>query len=125
VIQHNLSNFAYPVMNHELPNTDAVPGLHTRRELLTPNSFAMSWGFRNLLGAAYLQFYWLVDSRADLKRCKFCGDIIEVAAPILPDGKRGRKPRSDKEYCGKACLQAEDYRRRGKFKRKTRREGAQ
>jgi hypothetical protein len=108
-LQHNLSNFAYPAINHELPEVAAVPGLHKGGRPFTPHQLAVAWGFRNLLGAMWLQFYWLIDSRADLKRCKFCGRIIPLAPSTGPDGKRGRKPRSDKEYCNKSCLQNYHY----------------
>jgi hypothetical protein len=75
VVQDNLSNYAYPVINHELPQTGAAPGLH-KGDPFALHRLGAAWGFRNLLGAAYLQFYWLITSRADIKRCKYCGHII-------------------------------------------------
>jgi hypothetical protein len=116
VVQDKLSNFTYPTINHELPSTSALPHFH-KGAPLAPHRFGASWGFRNLIGAMYLQFYWLITSRADIKRCKNCGRIISLAPPILEDGSKGRKPRSDKKFCDKWCLQREDYMRRVKPKR--------
>jgi hypothetical protein len=116
VVQDKLSNFTYPTINHELPSTSALPHFH-KGAPLAPHRFGASWGFRNLIGAMYLQCYWLITSRADIKRCKNCGRIISLAPPTFPDGSKGRKPRSDKEYCNKSCQQREDYERRVKPKR--------
>jgi hypothetical protein len=118
VVQDKLSNFAYPTINHELPSTSALPHFHQGAPL-APHRLGASWGFRNLLGAMYLQFYWLITSRAEIKRCKYCGRIISLAPPITPDGKNGRKPRSDKEYCNKSCQQNYDYHKRRKNKGKS------
>ena len=116
VVQDKLSNFTYPTINHELPSTSALPNFH-KGGPLAPHRLGASWGFRNLIGAMYLQFYWLITSRADIKRCKNCGRIISLSPPTSPDGRKGRKPRSDKMYCNKSCQQREDYKRRVKPKR--------
>ena len=116
VVQDKLSNFTYPTINHELPSTSALPHFH-KGGPLAPHRLGASWGFRNLIGAMYLQFYWLITSRADIKRCENCGRIISLAPPTSPDGRKGRKPRSDKKYCNKSCQQREDYKRRVKRKR--------
>jgi hypothetical protein len=113
VVQDKLSNFTYPTINHELPSTSALPYFH-KGEPLTPYRLGASWGFRNLIGAMYLQCYWLMTSRADVKRCKYCNRIISLAPPTFPDGKKGRKPRSDKKYCNKWCQQNYDYHQRRK-----------
>jgi hypothetical protein len=115
-VQDKLSNFTYPTINHELPTTSALPHFH-KGAPLAPHRLGASWGFRNIIGAMYLQFYWLITSRADIKRCKNCGRIISLAPPILEDGSKGRKRRSDKKYCNKSCQQREDYKRRVKPKR--------
>jgi hypothetical protein len=116
VVQDKLSNFTYPTINHELPSTSALPYFH-KGEPLAPHRLGASWGFRNLIGAMYVQFYWLITSRADIKRCKYCGRIISLAPSTFPDGRKGRKPRSDKEYCNKWCQQSYDYHKRRKHKR--------
>ena len=118
VVQDKLSNFTYPTINHELPSTSALPHFH-KGAPLAPHRLGASWGFRNLIGAMYLQFYWLITSRADIKRCKNCGRIISLAPPTFPDGKKGRKPRSDKVYCNKSCQQNYDYHKRRKHKSKS------
>jgi hypothetical protein len=116
-LQHNLSNFAYPAINHELPQTVAVPGLHKGETPFALHRLGAAWGFRNLLGAMWLQFYWLITSRADLKRCKHCGRIIPLAPPVPQDGRKVRKPRNDKDYCNKQCQQNYDYHKRRKHKK--------
>jgi hypothetical protein len=118
VVQDKLSDFTYPTINHELPSTSALPHFH-KGAPLAPHRLGASWGFRNLIGAMYLQFYWLITSRAEIKRCKYCGRIISLAPPTTPDGKKGRKPRSDKEYCKKSCQQNYDYHKRRKHKNKS------
>jgi hypothetical protein len=115
VVQDKLSNFTYPTINHELPSTSALPYFH-KGEALAPHRLGASWGFRNLIGAMYLQFYWLITSRAEIKRCKYCDRIISLAPPTTSDGKKGRKPRSDKKYCNKSCQQNYDYHQRRKGK---------
>ena len=61
-----------------------------------------SWTFDNLLGAMYLQMYWLVASRDSVARCEHCGRIISLGRPH----PEGRKRRSDKRFCNDACRQA-------------------
>lgn len=120
VVQDKLSNFAYPAINHELPRMESLPHLHEGGNPFTPHQLGAAWGFRNLLGAAYLQFYWLITSRADIKRCENCGRIIPLASPDLLANMKRRKPRSDKKYCNKSCQQQHDYKVRGKPKREAR-----
>jgi hypothetical protein len=54
-----------------------------------PAGFALSWGFRSLLGAMYLQLAWRIKSR----QCEApgCNNVI------------GLHERSDKHTCSKAC----------------------
>jgi hypothetical protein len=59
-------------------------------------------GFENLLGAIYLQMYWLMASGGDVTRCEYCGRIISLARPH----PEGRKRRRDKRFCDDACRQA-------------------
>jgi hypothetical protein len=77
-----------------------------------PDLLTRSWAPINLLGAMYLQFYWLITSRGDLSRCKYCGDVLDNATPIARHGKKARKPRSDREFCDpeeKPCKQNYHY----------------
>jgi hypothetical protein len=57
-------------------------------------------GFRNLLGAMYLQMHFLLASGGDLTRCEYCKGIISLTV------YEGRKPRRDKRFCDDACRQA-------------------
>jgi hypothetical protein len=59
-------------------------------------------GFENLLGAMYLQMYWLMTSEGDLARCEYCGRVISLSRPY----PEGRKRRRDKRFCNDACRQA-------------------
>jgi len=60
------------------------------------------WDFDNLLGAMYLQMWWLMSSSGDTTRCEYCGRIVSLARPY----PEGRKRRSDKRFCDDACRQA-------------------
>jgi hypothetical protein len=101
----SLAVFAYPAISPK--------GSSDERQLLTIDSLNASWGVRNLLGALYLQFYWLVTSAGELSRCKYCGRIISYAPP-LPDGedRKARKPRKDKAFCDSRCRQNFHYHNR-------------
>ena len=103
-------------------NMFASPAIHVAGSWteppLTPDRFQASWDARNLLGAMYLQFYWLITSAGDLSRCKQCRRIISYAPPMPQDGNRKpRKPRSDKEFCSTQCRQNHHYLTRIKPKR--------
>jgi hypothetical protein len=82
-------------------------------QLLAEDRLVPSWGVRNLLGAMYLQFYWLVTSHSELSRCKYCGRIISYAPPIpTAENNKVRKPRKDKEFCDSRCRQNYHYHNR-------------
>jgi hypothetical protein len=68
-------------------------------DLSTVNTF---WEFDNLLGAMYLQMWWLMASAGDITRCEFCGRIVSLAR----SHPEGRKRRRDKRFCDDACRQA-------------------
>jgi len=88
---------------------DAVH-LNCIRELVVPGAYfdpdpsrvRSSWEFVSLLGAMYLQMYWLMESGGDITRCENCDRVISRASP-LPGA---RKPRRDKRFCDDACRQA-------------------
>jgi hypothetical protein len=44
------------------------------------------WAFDSLLGAMYLQMYWLIAGEGRFKRCKHCEDLIP-------------NPRSNQNFC--------------------------
>jgi hypothetical protein len=61
-----------------------------------------AWDFDDLFGAMYLQMWWLIGSRGNITRCRFCGRPVSLAR-AHPDG---RKRRRDKRFCDDACRQA-------------------
>ncbi len=67
------------------------------------------WTFSNLLGAMYLQMFWLVASGEDLARCEHCGLVMSLGH-VTPEG---RKRRRDKRFCGDACRQAHHRAKKG------------
>jgi hypothetical protein len=102
MIQTRISEHCYPKLSH-------YPDGH----------FALSYGFKNLLGAVWLQMAWLL-SAEDVRRCKL-RDCFRVIAfepgeqPPLdaPKGKRGKyKTREDREFCkNRPCKQKYHYRK--------------
>ena len=79
---------------------------------LTVDHLTRGWGARNLEGAMWLQFYWLLTS-GYLSRCKQCGGIISYAPPIpVNENQDARKPRKDKEFCDSRCRQNYHYHNR-------------
>jgi hypothetical protein len=74
--------------------------------LFSPEGLAATWWPRNLLGAMYLQMYWLMTSSGHLTRCKYCGRIISYVLPVpVGEEHKIRKPRKDKEFCNSRCRQ--------------------
>jgi hypothetical protein len=67
-----------------------------------PTKVGTMWTFHDLLGAMYLQMYWLVASGGDVTRCEYCGRMISLAR----SQPQGRKRRRDKRFCNDACRQA-------------------
>jgi len=60
------------------------------------------WNFYNLLGAMYLQMFWLMASGENVGHGEYCGQIISLARPH----PEGRKRWRDKRFCDDACRQA-------------------
>lgn len=110
LIQEVLKEFAYPCPTFGLSRRGPEPS-----ELRSPKSLTASLWPRNLLGAMYLQFYWLTTSGGDISRCKYCGRIISYVPPV-PDST-SRKPRKDKEFCDSRCRQNYHYHNRIKASR--------
>ena len=67
-----------------------------------PTNVKPIYAFFNLLGAMYLQMYWLIASGGNVVRCEHCSRIISHARPH----PAGRKSRRDKRFCDDACRQA-------------------
>ena len=98
-----LSVFAHPAITYDKESNPTSLAL-------SPDKLTSTWRVRNLLGAIYLQFFWLITSTSDLSRCKYCGRIISYAPP-MPESN-GRKPRKDKEFCDSRCRQNYHYHNR-------------
>ncbi len=109
-VQSVLSKFAYPSLNFDLSDPWA-----DQRRLQSPQSLTASLWPRNLLGAMYIQFYWMITSESDLSYCKHCGKPISHT-PLMP-GSGKRKPYKNKEFCSKPCRQNYHYHHRKKHKR--------
>jgi hypothetical protein len=105
-----LSVFAHPAITYQ-------EGSNPTSLTLSPDKLTSTWRVRNLLGAIYLQFFWLITSTSDLSRCKYCGRIISYAPPMPQSEKR--KPRKDKEFCDSRCRQNYHYHNRIKPARNT------
>jgi len=67
-----------------------------------------SMGFKNLVGAMYLQMHLLLTSGGNLTRCEYCKGIISLIRPY----PEGRKRRRDKRFCDDACRQANHRRKK-------------
>jgi hypothetical protein len=67
-----------------------------------PSCLKMTWTFDNLLGAMYLQMWWVMLAGGDLARCGHCGRLMSLTRP----NPEGRKRRRDKRFCDDACRQA-------------------
>ena len=77
-------------------------------ELMRVSSLTSGYGFHNLLGAMYLQMFWLVAvGEKHIARCRHCGRLINLTARAQSPGggRKERKPRRDKRFCNDACRQ--------------------
>lgn len=128
------------VWSVDFPRSTTAPwyslvGVHVQDKLMTecyPQlletsdlTFETGYGFRSLLGAMYLQMYWLMTAKGGVRRCKEpgCPRVITFEQPEQPrdpwvrnDRSRGYKTRVDKVFCSSACKQR-DYDRRKKVSR--------
>lgn len=85
-------------------------------------AFEAAYGFRSLLGAMYLQMYWLMTAKGDVRRCKApgCLRVITFDQPKQQgdhwkknDRSMGYRTRRDKVFCSPACKQRDyDHRKR-------------
>jgi hypothetical protein len=111
LIQLRLEEHCYPKFS-----------VYTHNRLAT-GRFALSWGFRGLIGAIWLHMAWLLEAEEEnVTRCKLPGCLrvihFEPGEPAIdPDPRRknvrGRyKTRSDREFCkDRGCKQKYHYRR--------------
>jgi hypothetical protein len=94
VVEDVVRHFCYQTLR-------VKPGIHD------PSQPVTGWRFTNLLGAMYLQMYWLMAAGADVAHCEYCGRIMPLATPILG----ARKPRSDKRFGDDNCRQKNHQRK--------------
>ena len=78
------------------------PALSVEEGSHDPSGITAKWNFKSLLGAMYLQMYWLIAAGSELTRCEYCGRLISLARPY----PESRKRRRDKRFCDDACRQA-------------------
>lgn len=114
-VQPVLEAFTYPYLSPRSPSGE----LAGYDELWRPELLASSLWPRNLLGAMYLQFFWLITSSGDLSHCRHCGRIISYALPMKAG--KARKPRRDKEFCDSRCRQNYHYHNKIKPRRQGKR----
>lgn len=86
--------------------------------------FALSWGFKGLIGALWLQMAWLLEAEGErIRRCKLpdCLRVIHFEPGIsahdvgsIQARARGKyKTRRDREFCkDRACKQKYHYRKK-------------
>jgi len=55
-----------------------------------PSDVTAQWHFKSLLGAMYLQMYWLMAAGSELTRCEYCGRLITLARPSPESRKHQR-----------------------------------
>jgi hypothetical protein len=60
------------------------------------------WEFDSLIGAMYLEMWWLLVSGSNIARCEFCGSPISLGR----SQPHARKRRRDRRFCNDACRQA-------------------
>jgi hypothetical protein len=87
------------------------------------------WGFTNLLGAMWLQMFWLLTAAEEPQRCKNCDKIIAYEQPAQPvrgteknDRSAGYRTRKDKRFCDKKCRDHYHYLTKTKPRRHATRE---
>jgi hypothetical protein len=105
MVQTRISEHCYPKLSH-------YPG----------GRFALSYGFKNLLGAVWLQMAWLLSAHQDdITRCELldCFRVItfepgEQPPLDAPKGERGKyKTREDRKFCkDRPCKQKYHYRKK-------------
>jgi len=91
----------------EMVRDHCFPLLHRRKD----GDFVSGWGFKSLLGAMWLQMYWLLTATGEVRRCRWCDKVIAFEQPEQPNADPGLKKgvrgayrtRKDKKYCSDGC----------------------
>ena len=109
-------NFSIGTVDRSVIYPDGLAKYDNRNRLWAPERLVRSFQPRNLLGAMYLQFYWLITSGVELERCKHCGKLI-THDPPMPGSGRKRKIHKNKRFCDDRCRQNYHYQNRIKPKR--------
>ncbi len=91
----------------------SYPSFTIRSGVAKPSNAETEWSFTSLLGAMYLQMYWLIAAGEDVTRCRYCGRVISLASPA----PNTRKTRQDKKFCDDACRQRHHYHTKTKPRR--------
>jgi hypothetical protein len=102
VVEGTVNDFCYPILHFD-------PHLSEH----DPSQVVDVWAFENLLGAMYLQMYWLMGSGANTTRCEWCGRLISLESPY-PGAKKRPK---HKRFCDAYCRQKWNYHNRTKPRR--------
>jgi hypothetical protein len=106
-VNASLNTFTYPAITSVTPEGPLTVGQLTH--CLRP---------RNLIGAMYLQFYWIITAGHKLPRCKQCRDIIPyVPSSPAPGSGRKHKTHKNKQFCNERCRQNYHYQNRTKSSR--------
>lgn len=110
LVQMRLEQYCYPLFGARTRNGEAT------------GTFALTWGFRGLIGAVWLHMAWLLEAENErVKRCKL-NDCLRVITfepgtpaqePGLKKNARGKyKTRVDREFCkGRGCKQKYHFRK--------------
>lgn len=112
-LDHVLENVAYHLEDRTYP----LPYRSVLKETGETVGFAEGPGFRSLLGAIYIQMWWLMKQGNTVRRCqrKGCTKTITFEVPehseVPPINQRTGKPykrgpyrpRTDKTFCSQAC----------------------
>ena len=93
--------------------------------------FISGWSFSNLLGAMWLQMFWLLTASETPRKCRNweCDKIIAYKQPVQPtqgmtknDRSGGYSTRKDREFCDYKCRNRYNYFTRTKPRRQAARE---
>lgn len=115
--------FALMLEVSRMVRTFAYPHLAVFSDFPLVSRITEGWGFDSLLGAMYLQMYWLLAAGSgNVAYCKFCGKLISLTTRTARPGADGkpRKTRQDKRYCDNRCQQRHYYHTKEKYRRKSR-----
>lgn len=119
--------FALMAEVSRMVRTYAYQQLHIPAELADlplASRMRQSWSFDNLLGAMYVQMYWLLAAgEKNVTHCLYCRKLISLTrgASATENLRKPRKPRQDKQYCDHLCRQRHYYHTKEKFRRKSQR----